>query len=84
MTRADESGWIAWEGGEICPIEGDPIVEVRFRPLFRSEPSGADIHRGKLSGLVRRWQHHGTAGDVLAYRIVADALLSARSEGGEK
>lgn len=52
--------WIEWNGGE-CPVAGKN-VEVRFR-------TGFEIETGKQpTGL--RWDHSGSRGDIVAYRLV--------------
>lgn len=56
------NGWIDWHGGE-CPVDSDEIVEVKFRkpcPLHFSNDRAGDFV----------WSHHGSNGDIIAYRIV--------------
>lgn len=69
-----QDGWIEWNGGEEKPFPGDPLVDVRFRPL-EGEAPGEDtvlgIHASKVSwDGVNGWKHYGTAGDIIAYRVV--------------
>lgn len=56
------NGWIDWHGGE-CPVDSDAIVEVKFRkpcPLHFSNDRAGDFV----------WSHHGSNGDIIAYRLV--------------
>lgn len=56
------NGWIDWHGGE-CPVDSDAIVEVKFRkpcPLHFSNDRACDF----------LWSHHGSNGDIIAYRLV--------------
>lgn len=56
------NGWIDWHGGE-CPVDSDAIVEVKFRkpcPLHFSNDRAGDF----------AWSHHGSNGDIIAYRLV--------------
>jgi hypothetical protein len=67
-----EQGWIEWNGGE-CP-EG-LIVDARLRDgfVFKSEPSErfcASILGEPCSAHMCNWQHDGSDGDIIAYRIV--------------
>ena len=54
-----EPAWIPWEGGE-CPLEDGMIWEAKFR-------SGTHV---KAKGLACRWNHNGSAGDIVAYRVL--------------
>lgn len=56
------NGWIDWHGGE-CPVDSDAIVEVKFRkpcPLHFSNDRAGDFV----------WSHHGSNGEIIAYRLV--------------
>lgn len=61
IPTVDEYGWIQWAGGE-CPVDGDAIVEVRYR---KSNPYQFNNDRaGDFT-----WSHHGIDGDIIAYRL---------------
>lgn len=61
IPTADEYGWIQWAGGE-CPVDGDAIVEVRYR---KTNPYQFNNDRaGDFT-----WSHHGIDGDIIAYRL---------------
>lgn len=58
---AKNDGWIQWAGGE-CPVDGDEIVEVRYR---KTNPYQFNNDRaGDFT-----WSHHGIDGDIIAYRL---------------
>lgn len=60
-SAADADGWIEWAGGE-CPVDGDAIVEVRYR---KTNPYQFNNDRaGDFT-----WSHHGIDGDIIAYRL---------------
>lgn len=52
---------ISWCGGE-CPVDGDVVVEVKFRAQGQADLDGdvADNFR---------WEHFGNGADVVAYRL---------------
>lgn len=54
-------GWIEWGGGE-NPVPG-ATVEYRMRKSETCEAEADDL----------RWDHHGTAGDIVAYRVTEEA-----------
>lgn len=55
------NGWINWAGGE-CPVDGDAIVEVKYR---KTNPYQFNNDRaGDFT-----WSHHGIDGDIIAYRL---------------
>lgn len=56
----DADGWIEWKGGE-CPVDGECIVSYKMR-------DAATFRRGEPASEVR-WQHNGTASDIIAYRL---------------
>ncbi|ARM70437.1 hypothetical protein FDH43_gp32 [Escherichia phage vB_EcoM_ECOO78] len=56
------NGWIDWHGGE-CPVDSDTIVEVKFR-----KPSPLHFSNDRAGDFV--WSHHGSSGDIIAYRLV--------------
>lgn len=61
IPTVDEFGWIQWAGGE-CPVDGDAIVEVRYR---KTNPYQFNNDRaGNFT-----WSHHGIDGDIIAYRL---------------
>lgn len=59
---AKNDGWIEWGGGE-CPVERGVLVEVKYR-------NEKNYH---IKGVNRAWEwpweHHGTEGDIIAYRL---------------
>lgn len=58
---AKNDGWISWPGGE-CPVDGDAIVEVKYR---KTNPYQFNNDRaGDFT-----WSHHGIDGDIIAYRL---------------
>ena len=58
--RRAMSEWIEWKGGE-CPVPPETQVEVAILagPVEGSAGAGGFY-----------WAHHGTLGDIIAYRIV--------------
>jgi len=54
-------GWIEWNGGE-NPVPG-AYVEYRMRNSETCEDEADDL----------RWDHHGTAGDIVAYKVTREA-----------
>jgi hypothetical protein len=66
-TIGVDDGWTVWEGGE-CPVGRDTVIEVVYR-------SGTVPAHGPAS--AQRWHHIGAAWDIIAYRVVDDALLKA-------
>ncbi len=60
---ADSDGWIAWDGGEDCPVANGTYTEVRFRMgtvECDDTPEGWD------------WCNDGVGGDIVAYRVVSE------------
>lgn len=57
----DADGWIEWAGGE-CPVDGDAIVEVKYR-----KPSPLNFNNDRAGDFS--WSHHGFGGDIIAYRL---------------
>jgi hypothetical protein len=58
------TNWINWNGGE-CPIVSD-----RTRVEYKMLNASVDDFWGKR--LRWDWQHGGTCGDIIAYRIIED------------
>ena len=58
-----EIPWIEWHGGE-CPLRDDEVEvwEIRFRD--------DGIDHAPNSPQRTRWRHHGTEGDIIAYRVL--------------
>jgi hypothetical protein len=56
---AGDGGWIAWSGGG-CPVPAEMMVEVELAAL---------LHGIKAAGAFR-WNHTGSLGDIIAYRVV--------------
>ncbi|MDE2103371.1 MAG: hypothetical protein KGL39_39385 [Patescibacteria group bacterium] len=61
-NEEDSDGWIPWSGGG-CPV---PYTEIRVK--FRD---GDTCAHNALQYL--RWDHTGSDGDIIAYRIVKDS-----------
>lgn len=61
IPTADEYGWIQWAGGE-CPVDGDAIVEVRYRKTNQYQ-----FNNDRAGDFT--WSHHGIDGDIIAYRL---------------
>lgn len=58
---AKNDGWINWGGGE-CPVNGDTVVEVKYRnPL----PG----HINNRQACYFSWSHEDDDGDIIAYRL---------------
>lgn len=57
-TKESKDGWIRHRGGK-CPVDDLMRVEVRMR--------GGDSGHERADGL--RWNHIGSPGDIMAYRI---------------
>ena len=62
--------WIKWSGGE-CPVPTDTIVEIELR--------NGDVLRSCLASCYR-WDHHGSRGDIVRYRVVVDSEILAAAE----
>ena len=61
LKFSGDDGWTLWQGGE-CPVDGDAIVEVRYR---KTNPYQFNNDRaGDFT-----WSHHGIDGDIIAYRL---------------
>lgn len=60
-NKPDSDGWISWCGGE-CPVDGDVVVDVKFRAQGQADLDGdvADNFR---------WEHFSNGADVVAYRL---------------
>lgn len=61
------SDWIDWTGGD-CPVDHDTRVQVRMRSIIKGGPP-AELARWYRAGDILTWDHHGNAGDILAYRV---------------
>lgn len=61
-AEAPSNGWIAWGGGK-CPVSDVARVEY----IMRSS-GGVPSDVTTAGGL--RWNHTGSSGDVVAYRVV--------------
>ncbi|XGI80205.1 hypothetical protein ACED16_25410 [Enterobacter hormaechei] len=61
INKPDSDGWISWCGGE-CPVDGDMVVDVRFRAQGQADLDGdvADNFR---------WEHFSNGADIVAYRL---------------
>ena len=61
INKPDSDGWISWDGGE-CPVDGDVVVDVKFRAQGQADLDGdvADNFR---------WEHFSNGADVVAYRL---------------
>lgn len=63
--------WIEWNGGE-CPVDPETLVLVRFRPHpWEGKPIELKVRQAASAGGFV-WQHHGSSGDIVAYRIASD------------
>lgn len=58
---AENEGWIEWSGGE-CPVDGDAIVEVKYR--WHNHRQYSNDRAGDFI-----WLHTGGDGDIIAYRL---------------
>jgi hypothetical protein len=58
-AKPDADGWIEWDGGE-CPVKDGVNFDIKFRNGLVYED---------LCGLSLRWDHTGSGGDIIAYRI---------------
>lgn len=58
----DSDGWIEWKGGDMPVPKGTP-VNIRHR-------DGAELADAAGGVYSLRWSHIGSAGDIIAYRIV--------------
>lgn len=61
INKPDSDGWISWCGGE-CPVDGDVVVDVKFRAQGQADLDGdvADNFH---------WEHFSNGADVVAYRL---------------
>lgn len=55
--------WIEWHGGE-CPLKDEEVEEWEIQ--FRD----GDLDHAPNSPQRTRWSHHGTDGDIIAYRVL--------------
>lgn len=60
-NKPGSDGWISWRGGE-CPVDGDVVVDVKFRAQGQADLDG-DIADNF------RWEHFSNGADVVAYRL---------------
>ncbi len=51
--------WVEWHGGH-CPVAPQSLVHVKFRDQVDGYEERHDADR-------LRWDHRGSAGDILAY-----------------
>lgn len=65
-------GWIEWGGGD-CPVSEAALVEVMF--------CDGDVAQDPARRLVWKWQHGGTDGDIVAYRLVSASALTSQPGG---
>ncbi|MCZ8104015.1 MAG: hypothetical protein O9972_39740 [Burkholderiales bacterium] len=63
-------GWITWEGGR-CPVREMMVGAVRFRDGDAMDPC--------TFGPGARWDHDGSSGDIVAYRIDGPAATAPAS-----
>lgn len=63
-------GFTAWNGGE-CPVDGDWLVEVRFRGVSVGAKECADD---------LFWAHDGSSSDIIAYRIISEPVQLTPAE----
>lgn len=63
-AQPDADGWIKWSGVK-CPVDREHLVRIRFRD---GEETTYSHHAGTL-----RWDHNGSSGDIVAYRLVQPA-----------
>ena len=56
-----EPAWIPWHGGSKSPITG---ARTRYEIEYRDGAKTICTHN------TLRWSHNGTAGDIIAYRII--------------
>ena len=61
-SQPSTDGWIPWAGGK-CPIPNGTKYFVRLRI--------GEEYCDDMAG-DWRWNHYGTAGDIIAYRIVGE------------
>lgn len=61
INKPGSDGWISWRGGE-CPVDGDVVVDVKFRAQVQADLDG-DIADNF------RWEHFSNGADVVAYRL---------------
>lgn len=54
--------WIEWNGGD-CPVGDGVRVEYRRR-------SDVGFEKNRDPACLLRWDHAGTSGDIVAYRVV--------------
>lgn len=71
----DEHGFIPWNGGE-CPVGYGVKVEYKMK----SGPS--EVFEGFPDGL--RWEHIGSGGDIIAYRVVKKEVKPAKVDAEEE
>lgn len=61
VSNEVSDGWIEWSGGDM-PVRSGVRVEYRMRD-GATDSYGVKAH-------ILRWDHAGTEGDIIAYRVV--------------
>lgn len=60
-VEAASEGWVEWKGGE-CPVPPETKVQIQF--------SDGDDDICVASRLWWEWKSGGSAGDIVAYRVI--------------
>ena len=69
-VKATDSGdWIEWNGGEISPVTGGTVVDVKFRNWEEDTDVSHDYS----------WRHDGEDFDIIAYRLHLPSTASQKS-----
>ena len=62
IEKYEKYGWKDHDGSEICPVDGNKRVKIKFRD--------GEV----LDGLSEyfRWKHQGYDGDIVKYKVVKE------------
>lgn len=68
MGGETDGGWIPWYSGE-CPVPRGTLVDVKHRDgeVYRRVPARYAAFEG--NGSAYDWEHDGSVGDIIAYRV---------------
>ena len=58
--QAEDDGWIEWNGGD-CPVPPRAEIKLGFRDGFEGSSTSPDD---------LRWDHAGSNGDIIAYKVI--------------
>jgi hypothetical protein len=68
VPNALGDGWIAWGGGECCPVQSGAAIEVRMRE--QDHYSGSKGYDFTSHARRHFWRNDGVGNDIVAYRLI--------------